>query len=431
MRLNPHLIRALILGRRILVGAGVIYGATVLTLGGLPVAPTVFRALVAVWVAALLAWQLFPPRLAQPEGTTREALRWWARAEVLLTNLVFTVCLAEVALRGTAAWAGRSTLLSNTLEAYQLAPGHDYGQGLRGNRLGFPGPDFQRPKPEGVLRIAALGDSFAIGPAVPFADNYLTLLGSHWPGVELYNFGVSGSGPREYETIQRQAVWAHEPDLVLVSVFIGNDITETLATPRNLDLRQHSLYLALRRGWRLLREQGRQGPATSGTTPDRLLLGQLAEKTFREVEARRLEVCIQPPPARIDKRWRRALAYLDRIVQQCRQRRVPVAFVLIPDEFQVNPVVLQAAQEDSGIDPEKVDLDLPQRRLREFCVMRGVPCLDLRPVLAAVPETYAPRDTHWNVRGNHLAAAAIAAWLPCTALLPLSRPGGGPPPPAP
>ena len=50
------------------------------------------------------------------------------------------------------------------------------GAGLRGNGLGYSGHEFQQEKRPGVLRIAALGDSFALGPAVPFAANYLTLL---------------------------------------------------------------------------------------------------------------------------------------------------------------------------------------------------------------------------------------------------------------
>lgn len=46
-----------------------------------------------------------------------------------------------------------------------------------------------------------------------------------------------------------------------------------------------------------------------------------------------------------------------------------------------------------------------------FSTERAVPCLDLLPVLRACPGCYAPRDTHWNVAGNQLAAREIAAWL--------------------
>jgi hypothetical protein len=40
-----------------------------------------------------------------------------------------------------------------------------------------------------------------------------------------------------------------------------------------------------------------------------------------------------------------------------------------------------------------------------------VPCLDVLDAFRGAPDTYAPRDTHWNVRGNRLAAARLADWL--------------------
>src|SRR5262249_42589786 len=156
--------------------------------------------------------------------------------------------------------AGTSPVTAATLDAHRLLPGHDYGAGLRGNALGYPGPDFRREKRPGVFRIAALGDSFAVGPAVPFSENYLTLLETALPGVEVYNFGVSGAGPREYQEILQRDVWPYQPDLVLLSVFVGNDVTENLPAPRYLDPRQHSLYLLVTRGWRLARESWRRGP---------------------------------------------------------------------------------------------------------------------------------------------------------------------------
>jgi hypothetical protein len=340
--------------------------------------------------------------------------------EVLGVNLALTLILAEVSLRVYAYSSGGSLLFGNTLDAYRLAPGQDYGGGLHGNRLGYPGREFQRDKRPGIYRIAALGDSFAIGPTVPFAENYLTLLEKSLSGCEVYNFGVSSTGPREYHLILKQHVWTFQPDLVLVSVFVGNDITEMLPTPRHLDPRQHCLYLLFARGGRLLREWWRQCPQATDqvvgrianpSSPDRLTAATLSEVTFREVEARRLAVCLQPAPPGMEKKWQRALAYLDRIVTDCRCRQVPVVFVLIPDEFQVNPQVLADALQAGSVDRNALDLDLPQRRLRDFFAERNVPCLDLRPAFEEIPDTYTPRDTHWNVRGNCLAAQRISEWL--------------------
>ena len=90
-------------------------------------------------------------------------------------------------------------------------------------------------------------------------DNYLTLLEKRLAGVEVYNFGVASAGPREYLSILRRDVWTYQPDLVLASVFVGNDITETLATPRHLDPQQHALYLLCHRSWRLVWGRGHQG----------------------------------------------------------------------------------------------------------------------------------------------------------------------------
>jgi hypothetical protein len=113
----------------------------------------------------------------------------------------------------------------------------------------------------------------------------------------------------------------------------------------------------------------------------------------------------------MEKKWQRALADLDRIVKDCRSRRKTLAVVLIPDEFQVNSSVLRMATHEANVEPTALDVEYPQRRLAAFFAERGVPCLDLLPEFARYSETYAPRDTHWNERGNRLAAGLIARWL--------------------
>jgi hypothetical protein len=402
-----------VFARRLLTGVVIVYTLTSLLLGGTVSAKPTFHALAVLWAAALvlLSWR---GRQAVP-GRGQRVLRL---IELVATNLALTLLLGELMLRACTLAGGNSLLLADTLAAHRLTPGRDYGHGLRGNNLGYPGPDFRPERRPGVYRIAALGDSFAVGPAVPFADNYLTLLENALPATEVYNFGVSGAGPREYLHVLRHDVWPFRPDLVLVSVFVGNDITETLATPRHLDPRQHALYLLCVRGLALARERQRQAPAPAG---NRLAGPPLSAKAFQSVEARRLAVCLGPVSDALEGKWRRAFDHLDQVVAECRSRRTAVAFVLIPDELQVNPEVLAEAVTTAAVDPGVVDLDLPQRRLRAFCAERGVPCLDLRPSLAAASKCYAPRDTHWNARGNHLAAEQIARWLESRALFPGRR----------
>ncbi|HYT90446.1 MAG TPA: GDSL-type esterase/lipase family protein [Gemmataceae bacterium] len=391
--------------RRLLVGFLFCYVAVALSLGGAPAARPVFHGLAVLWILVLCVGSGLRARRHTPPNRGIRTL------EIVFANVALTVVLAEVALQAFAACTGRSLLFGNTLDDHRLVPGRDYGDGLRGNSRGYPGPDIAPVKPPGVYRIAALGDSFAVGPAVPFAENYLTLLQTALPGVEVCNFGVSGAGPHEYLAVLQRDVWGIQPDLVLVSIFVGNDITETLPTPRGLDPRRHALYVLGERAWRLLREGQRRPSVPPAAAPQRLGAPALSVETFREIEARRLAVCLTQAPPGLEKKWQQALGYLNEIVRACSARRVKVAFVLIPDEFQVNGDVLADAVGDAQVSRSDIDLERPQRRLRAFCAERGVPCLDLLDTLRGVPDTYAPHDTHWNVRGNRLAAARLAEWL--------------------
>jgi hypothetical protein len=394
--------------RRLFTGVVLGQAAVALILGGSSWARAGFLVFVLAWLAFLILGRWGRGKQVHEPAQVLRPL------EVVAFNIALTLALAELSLRLYAAVSGNSLLIAETVAAYRLVPGRDYGNGLRGNQFGYPGPDFRVEKGSGVCRIAALGDSFAVGPAVPFADNYLTRLEKLLPNVEVYNFGVSGAGPREYWTILNQHVWTYRPDAVLVSVFVGNDITEWMATPRHMDPRQYATYLLLARGGKLLLEKGARTLFTGAgndSTEEKRVLTPLSQVTFDEVEARRLAVCLKETQPDLERKWQRALGYLQAIIEACRERSVPIFFVLIPDEFQVNPGVLARALAKAGRETSEMDLPLPQRRLQQFCDSQGVPCLDLLPAFARTPQTYAPRDTHWNVRGNELAAEQLAAWL--------------------
>ncbi len=359
--------------------------------------------------------------------TTRSRLLRTGRVlEVVACNLAVFLVLGEVGLRVLNACAPSALLLPRTLDSFRLEPGRDYGAGLKGNRLGYPGDDHAVCKPTGTFRIAALGDSFAVGAAVAYSDNYLERLESTLPGVELLNFGVSGTGPREYLEILQTHAQAFGPDLVLVSFFVGNDVTESLAVPRGIDPRQYLLYLALQRGGRLLRQ-----PSIGSPAGDRLAGSGYSPAQFLEIEARRLEICHTPIPPDLEKKWLRALERINAIADLCRSTGKRVAVVLIPDEFQVNDQLRDAARLAAGWKADEIDLELPQARLLEFLSQRQIPCLDLLPVLKQCSGAYALRDTHWNALGNRVAASAIADWLRAEDLVPVSRLASAPPRQAP
>jgi hypothetical protein len=96
--------------------------------------------------------------------------------------------------------------------------------------------------------------------------------------------------------------------------------------------------------------------------------------------------------------------------------------MLIPDEFQVDDELWGAVRaqlvKTARGSATAWDRDRPQRILVKSLTDRGIPYLDLLPVLRSVPplsdgklHCYLRRDTHWNARGNRIAGAALGEFL--------------------
>ena len=94
---------------------------------------------------------------------------------------------------------------------------------------------------------------------------------------------------------------------------------------------------------------------------------------------------------------------------------IPLRFVLIPSEFQVEDAIWEGALRNAG---QLLDRDLPQRRIAEWFEARGRPVLDLLQLLrAAEPmedgrrHLYHLNNGHFNARGNEIAGLALARFL--------------------
>lgn len=83
----------------------------------------------------------------------------------------------------------------------------------------------------------------------------------------------------------------------------------------------------------------------------------------------------------------------------------------IPDDetgFKLRPSAITDV--DGFNDPHTEADPAPARRVGEALAARGIPFVDLTPALAAAGpvRVYNRGDTHWNRRGNAIAAATIA-----------------------
>jgi lysophospholipase L1-like esterase len=326
--------------------------------------------------------------------------------------------------------------------------------GFRVNREGFfdvePETAAQR-----AHRVVCVGDSFTVG-VVPHPDHYTTVAERAFQHLEVFNAGVVNAGPREYLRIVETSAPAIRPELVVVALFLGNDIVDAQrGTPTLLSTwtdRDEILTLQIWRRLRALASERRAGAsiadpngstATSTLTGTKELTPEEIERNMPWLHDPRLE---NPPlsaprflyvetvrtgillPDRRDV-YEDTFAYLDRIRDAARPARV--ACLLIPDEYQVEDDLWAEVRAQGGL--EAADREQPQKILSTWLEGRGIPFLDLLPRLRAVPpltdgkrHVYHLRDTHFNARGNRVAGEGLAELIERVGVAKRTDASGGP-----
>lgn len=99
----------------------------------------------------------------------------------------------------------------------------------------------------------------------------------------------------------------------------------------------------------------------------------------------------------------------------CNTKGIRFFAVLAPDQLQIDKE-LAAGVMERGYQPyaRYWDPEFPNRIILEILRSNGIEVLDLLPSVQATGELkplYLPRNTHWNIAGNRLAADQICAWL--------------------
>ena len=96
------------------------------------------------------------------------------------------------------------------------------------NDQGIRGPSYAPEPADGVLRIAALGDSFTFGQGVEIEQAFPSVMARELAGkgvpTEVLNFGVPGHATPQEVALVKDRVADVKPDLVLIHVF-ANDMT--------------------------------------------------------------------------------------------------------------------------------------------------------------------------------------------------------------
>jgi lysophospholipase L1-like esterase len=278
-------------------------------------------------------------------------------------------------------------------------------------------------KPPGVKRLFALGDSFTkahgdIGQENSFYYVMARRL-QEFPEAtyELFHFGVSGYSEIQFLELTRRYGPQYQPDLIIVQVYLGNDIGENSG-------------LIVRwlgdQGERLEQYQEvRPTPATTTTvaptaTPvptivpqaaaswrDFLVTHSYAVRWLREgVGTLRWRLQGIPPPGpggagdplagishsphilnlmasqtppEIEKAWQITADLTQQIKVEADAVGAKLLFVLVPHELQVNDQDWQMVVSEFHLVETAYDRDLPSRRFREILEQTEISYLDLTP----------------------------------------------------
>jgi hypothetical protein len=299
------------------------------------------------------------------------------------------------------------------------------GQGVRDDReIG--------PKPPGERRIVVLGDSIVLSVQVNVQQTFCRLLEDRLnrdaPArpdggrvhYRVINAGVQGYGPVEELLFFREIARRFEPDLVIQTIFVGNDAEDAVASASKL-----------------------RGPA-SPEAPDRSLSADLSESLISRLRrivrhsmvlqvlrlrvvsvTDRLSSWIAPPEPplqtyaaqptpRISEGLRISRGCVEAIASDAAQIHARTMVLLMPARFQVDDADYGHLKDLVAGAGGHLVRDAASDRFNQALSDVGVPRLDALPALRAAlpgPDVFFQQTVHLTPRGHEIVAAAIHEFL--------------------
>ena len=275
----------------------------------------------------------------------------------------------------------------------------------------------------------------AFGWGVNLEESYYYLLEEDWGKrrpVRVVKAGTPGTGPGDQLRLLRAIGDRYRPQLVILSLFVGNDFTDVQmggleqfqvedgllvrkplrpvtgvsAGAQKLLRRSHQLQFlrALQLAWERRRQVAAAAPHAALAAGDPWLL-EFAKVHLRE------------HPPEVARAVDETLGILDKFRNVCREHGADLVLMVIPRSYQIYPEERQELQAAFRIADQDLDLDHPQRLLRGWADRSGVAMLDLLEALRR-DQSQNPRrklfyysDAHMNPAGHKLVAEALAAFL--------------------
>ncbi|MBE9143263.1 SGNH/GDSL hydrolase family protein [Planktothrix mougeotii] len=315
------------------------------------------------------------------------------------------------------------------------------------NSDGLRDQDYAIAKPKNTFRIAVLGDSFTLASQVPANSNYTSVLEKtlgncakfKGKNIEVLNFGVDGYGTAQELITLREKVGKYNPDLVIVSFFIGNDVIDN---SRKLENNYYRPFFVYKNGQLEPDFSFRNLPmgysnryliTTVDHLPDWLVnhsrILQVAKKAELEYRknnlvkhSNQLSVTTFREPQNSDwkEAWQITEALLRLMAQEVKDKGAKFLLMVIADPMQVHQD--EATRHFFKVSNKIDNLYYPNEQLKNIGKRNNFPVLDLAPDFQAYAKQnqvclhgFEKNNTlcggHWNLKGHHLAAELITNQL--------------------
>lgn len=369
-----------------------------------------------------------PPQRSDRPGHSRHRVRHF-----LLFALIAAVQfgLFEIALRvwgsSEAAPAFQGLFEGDPRIGYRLKPHAsirfttaEFETDIAINGAGVRDDEELGPKGPGEKRIVILGDSLVLSVQVPLAQTFGELLenrlnaASGGDRYRVINAGVQGYGPVEAALFFDSLAGPVQPDLVMVTVFVGNDAEEAFTSAYKLDGERRGASVPVRDTLRThLRRLVRRSMVLQVVRLRvNMVLGRLGF-SLTPPEPPLQSYAAHPAP-RIGEGLAVARRAVEHIAAAASRVNARAAVVLMPARFQVDDPdygrLRHAVAEAGG----ELVRDAATRRFHETLAPVNVPQLDLLPRLRAAlpgPDLFFQTNVHLTPHGHQVVADELARFI--------------------
>ena len=345
----------------------------------------------------------------------------------LILSVQFAVF--EVALRtwgsSEAAPAFQGLFANDSVIGYRLKPGADirfataeFDTEIRINSAGVRDDEEIGDKRPDERRILVLGDSLVLSVQVPFRQTFCELLEQRLNSrgspihYRVINGGVQGYGPVQELLFLRSLLPVVKPDLILETLFVGNDIEDAVGAEALLAGGSRPVTDTVREAMTTrLRRTVRRSMVLQVLRLRVLAATERFTRTAGPPEAPLQSYAANPAP-----RIGRGLSIIHRVVQQMQQEGQAVgartAVLLMPARFQVNDIDYANLRDAVSQAGGTLVRDAAGERIDESLRDLAVPRFDALPALrAAGPDVFFLQTVHLTPRGHEVVADALDRFL--------------------